>query len=199
MRRLIDHQIVTVDLDDRGRFDCIVGLARSPVATLIPLAELTADLQDGLTPGGLGFLTFDHRGSPIALRGVARAVHGGEAVEFVVTDGVEITERRRAPRLAIRMSLRATPVAQRGTPDAPVQTETENVSLAGALIADHPDLGDGPWRIELALAGGGDPLRCVGAIARRADGRLAIRFTEIAEADLVRLGGVLADRARTAV
>lgn len=92
VRRLVDHQAVTVALDsepdrDMDVIECVLDRVEGPVATLRVTRSKSCGLKR-MTYGALGFLTFDHRGAPVALRGVARAVPEDATVEFVVVDGV---------------------------------------------------------------------------------------------------------------
>lgn len=78
MRRLVQHQQVTLELDAEFEGDvdalvCRVGSVHGPVATLGPVDELTARVRERLTPGSLGFMVFRHHGTPVGLRGVIAA------------------------------------------------------------------------------------------------------------------------------
>jgi hypothetical protein len=196
MRRLTEHQIVTVELDQQVCIDCQVGNASAPVATLAPIDEIPSTVQELLTPGCLAFMTFEHHGLPVALRGAARAIYGGTAVEFVVIDGVQLQERRRFPRLPIRAPVTVRPAVATGpgADQSAIQTITDNLSLRGAQLARHPGLGNGPWKIELQLPNDLIPVHCGASLVRRTKSHLGIRFIEISDADLIRLAGALADR-----
>jgi hypothetical protein len=194
MRRLVENQAVTVQLDSQACcIDCAVGTVCSPVAMLAPIAQITPGLQESLTVGALGFLTFEFRGSLIALRGAARTIYGGAALEFVVVDGVQMTDRRSAPRVRLQTPVHATPKAERGVSGLAVETVTVDLSIGGALLTRRPGLGHGPWRMELFLPDDTIAVRCAAVLARQTPNHLAIKFSEIPAADLVRLAGVIAD------
>ena len=97
MRRLVQHQQITIELDAEFEGDvdalvCRVGSVHGPVATLGPVAELSDRVRERLTPGSLGFMVFRHHGTPVGLRGVVRAAPESDEVEFVVIDGIQIAE-----------------------------------------------------------------------------------------------------------
>ncbi len=194
MRRLVEHQPVAVELDREGHIvDCAVGSVCGAVATVAPIAELSPDLQETLTPGALCLLVFEFRGSPIALRGVARAIYGGAALEFVVIDGIQMWDRRTAPRVQMHTPVRAAPAASRSASAPAIDTVTVNLSMCGALLKRRPGLDRGPWQIELSLPDDGTPVSCSAMFVRQTRRHLAIKFGEIPDADLVRLAGAIAD------
>jgi len=160
-----------------------------PVATLIP-TEVDPDLRARLTRGMLTFMVFDHHGVMVALRGVARAPSLGEALEFIVIDGVQVAERRTTARLPICARVRLTQV---GCADV-VETQTADLSLGGALIASCPGFGSGLHvDIELFVEDGEPAIRCRATIARRTPTHVGVAFSEIDDADRIRLAGILAD------
>jgi hypothetical protein len=150
MRRLVAQQAVTVDLDPENGcevdgVDCRVGWVLGPVATLAPLAHVTGKVRDRLTTGAAGFMTFQHGHAMAALRGIVLfAGSTSELVEFVVIDGIQVTERRSATRLALIAPIRATPVNPDRSVAIAIVTVTANLSLGGALLTRRPGLGDGP-------------------------------------------------------
>jgi len=206
MRRLVEHQAVTVELDSDGRgevdgvvdcIDCMLGWVRGPVATLAPLTDIAPDFRGRLIPGSLGFMLFDHRGAPIGLRGVARAICEGAALEFVVIDGIQLAERRTASRVALQTPVRAASLDDRGVAVAAVETVTTNLSMGGALLVRRPGLGEGPrWQIELSLPNNPTPVRCTAMLARQTPSQLAVAFADIQDTDRIRLAAVLADHQR---
>ncbi|MGA2925185.1 MAG: methyl-accepting chemotaxis protein [Solirubrobacteraceae bacterium] len=103
---------------------------------------------------------------------------------------VQIAERRTSTRVSAELPVRLTPVDGQG---APVETVTADLSSGGALLRRCPGLGEGPWRLELTLAGDPVPLRCVASLARQTPNHCGVAFEGIGEADLRRLHGVLAD------
>jgi PilZ domain len=189
MRRLRVRQPVRLDLEtDDDPIECEVASVLGPVATLIP-GELDPDLRGTLMRGVLTFMVFHHRGVMVALRGVARATSAGEALEFIVIDGVQVAERRTTARLPVCVRVRIT------EPDrSAVETHTADLSLGGALVVSCPGLGSGPqWEIELLLEDGAPPIRCRATVARRTRTHVGVSFGDMQDADRIRLAGVLAD------
>ncbi|MGO9751872.1 MAG: PilZ domain-containing protein [Solirubrobacteraceae bacterium] len=196
MRRLVEHQAVTIEVEldaDAWCIDCTVGNVTTPVATLAPIHEISPQTRESLRSGALGFMMFEWRGSTIALRGGARAIYGGAALEFVVLDGIHEKERRAAPRARLQTPVRARHVISGRASAFSVETVTVNLSLSGALLIRRPGLGPGPREIELLLPDHGAPVRCGAALARQTRDQIAVVFSEIREADLVRLAGTIAD------
>ena len=198
MRRLVGHQEVMIVLDGEGDYgegevvDCVLEGVRGPVATVAACGELGAHVQDRLRAGALGFMTFDHFGASVALRGAARAVSDGGAIEFVVLDGVELAERRTASRVALETPVRAVSLAD-GVSGAVIETVTADLSIGGALLKRKPGLGEGPWQIELFLPGDPTPVRCTAVLCRDSGSHLGVAFAEVEDADLIRLERTVAD------
>lgn len=198
MRRLVKNQAVRVDLDAKVDWDvdcieCRVRSIQGPVATLSPVAEISADVQERLSSGSLCFLTFEHNRSTVALRGVALAVAGSRELEFVVVDGIQVAERRSAERTALVTAVRAAPVADDGSTEEAVGTVTSNLSMGGALLLKRPGLGSGPkWKIELFLPGDPQHIHCDAELARETPTHLGVRLVNMQEPDQLRLAGVLA-------
>jgi diguanylate cyclase (GGDEF)-like protein/PAS domain S-box-containing protein len=194
MRRLVGHQAVEISLDGEGEswvVKCVLERVLGPVATLAACGELRAHVKDRLRAGALGFMTFEHYGAAIALRGAVRAI-SEQALEFVVLDGVQVAERRKAPRVALETSVRAALLADGVTAD-PIDTVTANLSVVGALLKRQPGLGEGPWQIELFLPGDATPVRCTGVLVRETPSHVGVTFADLPDADLTRLGEVIAD------
>lgn len=198
MRRLVQHQQVTIELDAEFEGDvdalvCRVGSVHGPVATLGPVDDLSDRVRERLTPGSLGFMVFRHHGTPVGLRGVVRGAPENDQVEFVVIDGIQVAERRTAERIPMITPVRATPA---GADDA-ISTVTANLSLGGALLTRRPGLGEGPlWQIEISLQGDSTPIRCEASTARITPTHVGVRFEDISEDDRIRLAGALADHQR---
>jgi PilZ domain len=71
-----------------------------------------------------------------------------------------------------------------------------NVSAGGVLIERPAGLGDGPsFRLELVLADDPQPIRCNATIVRETRSHVALKFTDIADADRIRLAGMIRQRA----
>ena len=101
VRRLVEHQAVAVALDlepdrDEDVVDCVFERMTGQVATL-RVTRSKSRAMKRLAGGALGFLTFDQHGGTVALRGAARAMLGGAAVEFVVVDGVGVLQTGSSP------------------------------------------------------------------------------------------------------
>jgi hypothetical protein len=199
MRRLTPNQSVTIELDAEfeGELEtlvCRVGSVHGPVATLAPSSEIAGRVKERLTPGSLGFMVFRHNGAPVGLRGVVREAPTDEqTVEFVVIDGIQVTERRNAERVAMITPVRA--ISDGG--DEVVHTVTANLSLGGALLTRRPGLGDGPqWRLGVSIPGDPSPIRCEATMARMTPTHIGVRFAGMSEADSIRLAGALADHQR---
>jgi hypothetical protein len=198
MRRLVQHQPVSIELD--GEFDgeidalaCRVGSVHGPVATLGLVNAVVPRVRERLTPGSLGFMVFHHHGTPVGLRGVVRAAPSQELVEFVVIDGIQVTERRTAERIAMITPVRA--IAQGS--DEVVHTVTANLSLGGALLTRRPGLGDGPqWRLGVSIPGDPTAIRCEATTARITPTHVGVRFDDMSKDDRIRLAGALADHQR---
>lgn len=204
MRRLVRNQPVRVDLDAKvdwqsDSIECRVQSIHGPVATLNPIHELSADVQNRLASGSLCFLTFTHGRAPVALRGVTLAVADSNQLEFVVVDGIQVAERRSAERTPLVAALRAAPIDAGGTVGEWVSTVTSNLSMGGALVLKRPGLGEGSrWKIELFLPGDPEHVHCEAVLARETPTHLGVRFAGVQEADQLRIAGVLAGLQRGA-
>ena len=204
MRRLVKHQSVRVDLDakvdwEADCLECRVVAVSGPVAVLTPPADLGADLRSRLAAGAMCFLTFEHNRVPVALRGVALMPPDAEALEFVVVDGIQVAERRSAERTALVTPVRAAPAGEDGPRGEPTPTVTSNLSMGGALLLRRPAMGEGPrWQIELFLPGDPEHIHCDAELARATPTHFGVRFLNMAEADQMRVAGLLARLRRPA-
>lgn len=196
MRRLRQHQPVTITLDDssavlEGTLDRVAG----PVARLRSLRELAKDVKARLRVGSLGYLVFEHGGAPVGLRGVATADQKPRAVDFVVVDGVQVAERRGAERVPLIARTRLfDPV---GAASEAIETVTANVSLGGAMLTLRPGVPvNGDLQLELFVGAGADPIRCCASVVRRTPTHVGVRFVDLADADQIRLATVIAERVR---
>jgi hypothetical protein len=190
---------VTVNLDEGGgRIDCYVRSVDGPVATLGHLAGIVPLLRRRLSPGSLGYLTFSHNGTQIAVRGVATVDCVREPdLAFVGLDGNMLPERRTDQRVELVTTARVHVVDADGTamPD-PIETLTADLSLGGALIERRPGLVAGS-RLHLDLCFGAFPaVHCEAVLARHTSAYVAVKFIEMQEADRLRLAGVLAGQRR---
>ncbi len=115
------------------------------------------------------------------------ATQASEATLTAATERlVQIAERRAAPRVALETSVRAVLVGDDGRA-APVETVTIDLSMGGALLKSHPALGAGPWQLQLFLPRDPEPLRCSAKLARETRAGVGVAFTDVRDADLLRL------------
>ncbi len=198
MRRLVSNQAVLIDLDapvdtDPVSIPCRVESVQGPVATLVMQDRLPAAVVERLATGSMCFMSFSHVSAPVALRGIALVREGSDRLEFVVVDGIQVTERRGAERVALVTAVRATPVGADGSLADPVATVTSNLSVGGALLLRRPKLGFGPrWKIELLLPGGSEQIHCEAVLARETETHLGVRLVGMQEADQLRLASLVA-------
>jgi len=171
---------------------CRVAAVQGGVATLTRVGEVPPELLDKLTPGALGYLLFEHRGAMTALKGIATISPSEPAdLAFVVIDGVQLPERRAAERVQLSALARVSAPGG-GDRGAAVETTAANVSAGGVLLERHAGLGDGPrYRLELVVAGDDTPIRCDATVARQTPTHIALKFTDIQDADRIRLAGMI--------
>lgn len=200
LRRLKHEQRVDIHLDSEDHaVSCRVAAVEGSVATLRLINEVPAEVLEKFTPGELGYLLFQHRGAMTALKGIATA-SPTEPTElaFVVIDGVQLPERRAAERFHVGALARISPSA--GAEHAEdIEATAANVSTGGVLIERPAGLGDGPgFRLELVLEDDPAPIRCAATVVRQTPTHVALKFTDIADADRIRLAGVIRHRALAA-
>jgi len=178
----------------RDRYISVLGEGGLFIATDSPLPEGTPlELEVGLERRGLRFRVQGVVAS--AIRGPSRS---GMGVRFVglsyeqkalvyqlVRDVVRanLLERRRSPRLAMRL-----PLAVHTLAGDHWQLETEDLGALGVLAIGGPALAelpaDSPYRLQLALPGLKRPLALLGRLVRRAPGptadqlRVAFQFVD---------------------
>jgi len=198
VRRLKPHQRVEIhiDSDDQAVVACRVAAVQGSVATLTRITELPGDLADSFTPGVLGYLLFEHHGAMTALKGIATASPTEQTeLAFVVIDGVQLPERRAAERVDLSALAR---VWAAGSGEGGIEAAAVNVSAGGVLIERPDGLGDGPsFRLELVLHDDPQPIRCNAMIVRETLTHIALKFRDIADADRIRLAGMIRQRAVT--
>jgi hypothetical protein len=200
LRRLKHDQRVDIHLDSEDHaVGCRVAAVQGSVATLTLVTEVPAEVFEKFTPGELGYLLFEHRGAMTALKGIATASPTDPSeLAFVVIDGVQLPERRAAQRFQVGALARISPSA--GAEEAEgVEAAAANVSVSGVLIERPDGLGDGPgFRLELVLEDDPAPIRCAATIVRQTPTHVALKFTDIADTDRIRLAGVIRHRALAA-
>ena len=110
-------------------------------------------------------LSFDHDGHLIMLTGMLY-LEDGNALRFVVADGVRQSDKRQHVRLAVRLPALATPLdaAGRTTPGPPLTCRTVDVSAGGTLL----DCGglSGAVRVAIELPGTAGTVQAQGQVAR---------------------------------
>ncbi|HTP18089.1 MAG TPA: PilZ domain-containing protein [Solirubrobacteraceae bacterium] len=197
MRRLKPHQRVEIhiDSDDQAVVACRVAAVQGSVATLTRVTELPVEVTERFTPGVLGYLLFEHHGAMTALKGIATASPTEhDELAFVVIDGVQLPERRAAERVDLGALARVWAVGA-GDGDDGIKTAAVNVSAGGVLIERPAGLGDGPsFRLELRLEDDPQPIRCRAMIVRETLTHVALKFGDIADADRIRLAGLIRRR-----
>jgi PilZ domain len=197
MRRLVSGQAVTLDLDGSEQvLDCQVRSVAGPVALLGCVRALPPKIRPKLNPGSPCMMVFTHQGTLVGLKGIATTASDDlTELAFVVSDRVQVEERRTAERVALVTRAAVSEVSSDGTPGTSTETFTADLSLGGALIGRRPGLGPGPrFRLELFFAGDHAPLCCAAQLARQTPTHLGLKFTDIDPRDQVRLGRILAER-----
>ena len=195
MRRLKPGQPVVVDLDSTAEsIPCSVVSVAGQAALLSVAGPLGPALMGRLAAGSPGYLLFSDRGAPIGLRGAAAYVPGRPEIEFRVTDGVELPERRDAPRTALttRATLTLLP-ADGQQAQRKVDTTTINVSLTGVLLRRTPELeGTAQFAVKLYFGADETPVESTASLARATDTGVALHFTALAADEKQRLAEFLA-------
>ncbi len=192
--------MVKVDLDgEEERIECRVGSVLGPAATLIPVNEVRPEIRELLEAGSPGYLSFTDHGALVALRGVVSGSSAsGSEVYFVVTDGVQVPQRRVAERVPLITHAQLSTLDGDGKVDGPTtDTVTANLSSSGALIALRPGIGHGPrFAIQFFFGRERTAVRCEASLARRTATHIGVGFTHMEDADRVRLTEILADYER---
>ena len=200
MRRLRTQQRVELHLDSEDQpIACRVEAVTRALATLTRIGEPPRS-PENLATGAPGYLEFEHRGSPVALRGIAVASSDQRELQFVVTDGVQVPEHRAAQRVQLVAPVRIyNPVGDHSeTP--PVETITADISQTGTLVERRPGLEQRPqFAIELFPDHDPTPIRCAARLVRRTPTHLALKFTDLAEADRTRLAVIVNRHQRRSV
>ena len=185
---------ISLDTEDEG-IDCRVRTVSGPVALLHRLSELQPQTGPKLTTGSSCLMSFTHEGSLVGLRGIATtASEDLTELAFVVSDGVQVEERRVAERVELITRARIAAVSSEGGSESATDTFTADVSLGGVRIQHRPGLGSGPgFRVELFFAGDSTPIACQAALARRTPTHLGLRFIDLPAGERSRLARILAE------
>jgi hypothetical protein len=191
---------VAINLDGaEERIDCYVKSVTGAIATLGRFGGIPPELRAALSPGLLGYLTFSYDGDTVALRGVATADCAPEPdFGFVGLDGIKMPERRSDARVAFATVARVCTIDDDGIEILqPVETVTLDLSLGGALVERRQRMGIGPLvRVELYFGADPMPVSCLGKVARLTITHMGVKFTEMQEADRVRLASVIREHER---
>jgi c-di-GMP-binding flagellar brake protein YcgR len=141
-------------------------------------------------------MSFIHEGSLVGLRGVATtASEDMTELAFVVSDGVQVEERRVAERVELITRARIAAITDHEAGgESPTDTFTADISLGGVRIQHRPGLGAGPgFRVELFFAGDPTPIACEAQLARRTPTHLGLRFIDLPAAERSRLARILTE------
>ena len=103
----------------------------------------------------------------------------------------QIAERRPAPRVDLKVRVLAEPL--QGASTEIVETRSVNLSTSGALVERRPELGPGPWRLQIFLVEDQAPICCIAALARETPMALGITFSEFSDEDYMTLGRTVED------
>lgn len=181
---------MNLDTDDDG-IDCHVLVVSGPVALLQRLSDVPADVRAKLVSGSSCMLAFTHEGALVGLRGIATAASEDlTQLAFVVSDGVQVEERRVAERIPLVTRAMVTEASG----DTMIETLTADVSLGGVRIERRPGLGAGPeFRLELCFSGDPAPVRCEAHLARATDTHLGLKLGDLPPDERARFARILAD------
>ena len=177
MRRLRDYQQVSVYVAET----CV-----TPRVASVHGDEALLALTDPLPPEA-GFLpapaqlSFDHDGHLIMLTGMLY-LEDGNALRFVVADGVRQSDKRRHVRLAVRLDAVATPLDAAGADaGSTVQCQTVDVSAGGTLLGCGGLTG--AVRVAIELPGTAGVVEARGTVARSTATESGVRFTQVQPQD----------------
>jgi hypothetical protein len=206
MRRLHVDQTVTVSLDEESQsIPCRVHEVQGAVSRLVYRGEIPPRLVGRLVTGSAGYVLFDEFGAAVGLRVAVRA--RPPYLDVALIDGIAVAERRGGDRVMLvtrARIVRAKADADTGTEaktEAKAETETEtvdawthtiNVSERGALLRDHPELGNESFVLELMFGDDPRPITAQARVARRVDDAAGVAFESIASDDARRLQEYLA-------
>jgi hypothetical protein len=172
VRRLRDYQAVSLYVGDA----CVaarVASVHGDEACLAAGAPLPPEA--GFLPASAQ-LAFTHDGRLVVLAG--ELCGDGEALRFVVGDGVRATDLRRHTRLSVGFAAVATPLTADGSPaGAGIPTTTLDLSAGGALLACGGL--DGRLRVAIDLPGEGGRIEGVAIVTRAAEDWTAIEFAAL--------------------
>jgi PilZ domain len=198
MRRLREHQFVTLEVDNpSASLECLVLAIDGDEAALEPVDPGQRSM---LTAAGSGaLLTFEYRSQLISLRGTARRDDVSRDLHFKVTDRVTVPQRRRYARVEVALPLTLMPLHVEGGSmfaGEPIETHTRDLSADGVLVEQLLPPGEQRWRATLPIPDNGPPVIFEARIVRNVGGGTALRYTAMRAEDKQRLKTFVATRKR---
>jgi hypothetical protein len=196
VRRLREHQLVTVEIDrPSASIECLVLAIDASEATLEPVDE--AQLSHLGADGTDALLTFEYRSQLITLRGTARCDDTTHDVRFALTDRVTVPQRRRYARVEVALPLRVRGLNADGSAAGDtIETRTRDISADGLLAEEVLTPAQARWRVEVQLPDDGPPIVCEARIVRHVGGGTGMRYTDVSAEDRQRLRKYVAARKR---
>jgi PilZ domain len=191
MRRLSVDQSVTVTLDEESQsIPCRVHEIQGAVSRLAYRGEIPPRLVGRLVTGSAGYVLFDEFGAAVGLRVAVRA--RPPYLDVALIDGIAVAERRGGDRVMLVTRARIRRPDTDGSDPLDAWTYTINVSERGALLRDHPELGDENFELELMFGSDPRPITAQAQIARRVQDAVGVAFESISAEDARRLQEYLA-------
>jgi hypothetical protein len=196
VRRLREHQLVTVEIDrPSASIECLVLAIDASEATLEPVDE--AQLSHLGADGTDALLTFEYRSQLITLRGTARCDDATHDVRFALTDRVTVPQRRRYARVEVALPLRVRGLNADGSAAGDtIETRTRDISADGLLAEEVLTPAQARWRVEVQLPDDGPPIVCEARIVRHVGGGTGMRYMDVSAEDRQRLRKYVAARKR---
>ena len=198
MRRLREHQFVTMEIDRPATsIECLVLSIDGDEAALEPieLGQMTVLRSSGST----ALLTFEYRSQLITLRGTARHDEVARDLRFTVTDRVTLPQRRRYARVEVALPLKLVPLAEEdgntASGDA-IDTRTRDLSADGLLAEQQLPPSEHRWQLTIEVPDNGPPVICEARTVRNVGGGTAMRYTAMRAEDRQRLKQFVSARKR---
>ena len=198
MRRLREHQFVTLEIDNPPTgMECLVLAIDGDEATLEPVdLEQMSVLS---ASGRSALLTFEYRSQLVSLRGMARRDEVSRDLRFNVTDRVTVPQRRRYARVEVTLPLTLMALREEGgslVAGEPIETRTRDLSADGVLVEELLPPAEQRWRATLPLPDRGPPVVFEARIVRNVGGGTAMRYTAMRPEDKQRLKQYVAAQKR---
>jgi len=196
VRRLREHQLVTLELDrPSASIECLVLGIDGGEAMLEPVDSTQLSLLSTL--GHNALLTFEYRSQLITLRGTARRDEIEHDARFTVTDRVTVPQRRRYARVDVALPLRVVALDDdSATAGEPIDTRTRDLSADGLLVEELLPAAHPRWLLSLELPDSGPVVVCEAKTVRHVGGGTGMRYTRISAEDRQRLRQYVAARKR---